>query len=985
MATFFSTANILQIRAGVNKNLFQLIPLVALLAGLAGCGGGGSDSGASGAPGSGSTGSGTPATGGSQPSTPPSGGQTSGQTGVSAALTAGDAQYATTDEIMQAAQALMSGQTAKYGELKQALFQLSADGKRTSSSVGLIDWNPSHDSSVFGVGDNSRNHVILPSNWSYSDSAAGNGSALAVAGFAPGSNARYAAFGGNPLGVPGNANMDQFMVNLATWLTARSSLANLKVVTAHLPGTETYWFPYEKKVRDWFFAKSPTATVNGLAAGATQQDNVCDGAALAGCLQNADLLVIGREQGPGAYDGAAVMQAVADAQKRGIPVLYLHHYRDSDDLSDRLLNYFGLSQQTNYWSKQGLLSFDPAALPANSPQLSKFQNLLNRLNQNNFTTSWSGCTSGGRIDCSDDAAYMAEFGNPVKDVQDVIRDLDNPQAPLFAQTGYQLEKLLVLLGDKYRAALSYPMTKTANRQDFFRGLFADMTVMYNRSITTVAKNLGNFSDLFPATTPTVSSTVTTGLPSSGTKQYMTGLYVMPGTKVTLTRTDNGGNTVRFGLNMLRDTTWVFNTYDRPSQISSPRFALEPNKPVVISSPYGGPLILFIDAPVAGEQSVSVKVDGVITHPILRNAYDPAQVAAFQEAVNTTPTGWVVFATDTLTVQSQKDKFKRTISNYQGNMARLADTTFKYTIKDTYELAGFNASSGFLSLAPSVKAKCDSLGWDCTGTQHRRDTMQNVIADSHAACGNGCSGNPYDQDWPFEPLGWGESHEIGHNLQVWRMKIYGGQSTEVSNNIFPVHKMIKFNQSPAGIAAPLKARPDTGFAAFSALKTALAAADPANAMFNSTWSDNSYAANNSVRVMFYRQLVEYAHYYNSSFVDGWELPTLQYLLDRNMSANSGKWASVASGYGFGTYTSYPSNMDGNDFMLVSSSFLIGRDMRPMFKLWGITVSAAAEAQVAAYNLPAAAQLFFPMNDLVSSGSGVGQPVAMSATASYPAGY
>jgi hypothetical protein len=170
-----------------------------------------------------------------------------------------------------------------------------------------------------------------------------------------------------------------------------------------------------------------------------------------------------------------------------------------------------------------------------------------------------------------------------------------------------------------------------------------------------------------------------------------------------------------------------------------------------------------------------------------------------------------------------------------------------------------------------------------------------------------------------------------------------------------------------------------------MKTALAAADPVAAMYQSTWADGSYAANNSARIMFYRQLVEYARYYNSSYVDGWELFTLQYLLDRNMSANSGKWGSVAASYGFGTYASYPSNMEGNDFMLISSSFLIGRDMRAVFKLWGITVSADAEAQVAAYNLPAAAQLFFPMNDLASSGSGVGQPVAMSATASYPAGY
>lgn len=71
---------------------------------------------------------------------------------------------------------------------------------------------------------------------------------------------------------------------------------------------------------------------------------------------------------------------------------------------------------------------------------------------------------------------------------------------------------------------------------------------------------------------------------------------------------------------------------------------------------------------------------------------------------------------------------------------------------------------------------------------------------HAACGNGCSGNPFDMDWTIIPIGWGESHELGHNMQMSLLQIsytaegvdtniwtsYQNRATENSNNIFPYH-------------------------------------------------------------------------------------------------------------------------------------------------------------------------------------------------------
>lgn len=884
----------------------------------------------------------------------------------------------------------LNRQQAAYTSVRQALFGLNADGSANAGSLGSLSWNPSHDSSYWTVLDSSSNQPILPANWRYRGASASGGETLAVTGTHPGTQGRYAAFGGNPLGVPGNAVMDKLMLNTLAWLTRRSSpaeLAGLRVVTAHLPGAETYWFSHETKVRSWLAERVPGVLLNGRRS-ADQADNLCDGAKLDACLQEADLLVIGREQGPKAYDGPAMMQAVTQAQQRGIPVLYLHHYRDTNDLADRLLAYFGLAQSNNYWSIHGLSGFEPASQPAVPPQRTELRALITRLERGSFSTTWSGCASSfGRVRCDGDTAYVNEFATPAGRLQEQLRALDSRSLMLFDQPGYALEKLLVQLGDKYRRSVSYPLRKEQDVQAFLRAYFSDKTVYLSRKGGIgLARNLGNYAAPIPVDTPLLNRSISLRLPVSGTRDHLSGLYVVPGRPVTLTRTDTSSAALRVGIHLLRDTTWLFNTYDRPTDISSPRLSLAPGQSLTLTSPYGGPLLLFVDAAAdSAVQTARVQVRGVITHPVLRDATDPAQVAAFANALEATPTRWVGFATDTLTLHSTLDHFRQTMANYGNDLAALTRDTWIYTVKDTYELAGFNTASGKLKLAPAVAAFCTDKGWDCTGLQHRRDTMQHVVSDEHAACGSGCSGNPYDQDWPFEPLGWGESHEIGHNLQVGRLNIHGGQSGEVSNNIFPVHKQMMFNQTVAGQAAPIISRAGAGKTAFTALQAGLSSPDPVAAARSRIWGNTAYAANNTERVMFYRQLAEFARHYKRELNNGWELYTLMYLLHRNFDANRNNWPAVAERFGFGGYASYPDSISGNDFMLVASSFIIGRDMRPVFDLWGIPRSAAADAQVAAYGHPAAKPLFFPMSHISQEPSRVGAPIVMSPSAVYPLGY
>ena len=692
------------------------------------------------------------------------------------------------------------------------------------------------------------------------------------------------------------------------------------------------------------------------------------------------------------------MAAVQQAQARGVPVLYLHHNNDSNELADRMLRYLGLAANSNYWAEEGLKAFNPASLPAMPARSADISALLQRLDTGSFSTTWSGCVNDlGRIQCEStsgnpyDTAFTNEFANTAKAIRSMLRSLDASGMALFTQPGYALEKLLVLLGDKYRESVSYPMTKTGSGKDFFRAYFSDMTAYINRPSTAVAKNLGNFSGLL--TTPADQTRTVSVAPLVGSsREYMTGLYVMPGRSVTLTRTDANPSVVSVGLNMLRDTTHVYNTYDRPTTLASPRLALVKDKPVTITSPFGGPLFLFLGAAAVAPE-VSVQVSGVTTHPVLRDVGDAAQVAAFQAEVASTPTNWVGITTDFLTVHSNLSNFRSTMNTYGGDLTKLLNYVWVYMVKDTYELAGFNsATPGTFVLPATVSAFCTTAGWDCTGTQHRRDVMPHVLSDNYAACGDGCSGNPYDEDWPLDPLGWGETHEIGHGIQPDRLRIYGGISGEVSNNIFPTHKLVAFNRATAP-AAPKKRGGSSASLVFDILKTSLAQTNPSDYVKSQIWTDTSYAANNGLRLSFYRQLVEYARYYNTgSFGDGWELYTLMYVLERNLSASQASWTTVgaaaptpATKQVFSTYASFPSGINGNDFMLIAGSRIIGRDMRAVFDMWGVGYSAEASAQVAAYGYAAAAKLLFPMADVVAFGSGVGAPINLSGSAVYPSGY
>jgi hypothetical protein len=203
-------------------------------------------------------------------------------------------------------------------------------------------------------------------------------------------------------------------------------------------------------------------------------------------------------------------------------------------------------------------------------------------------------------------------------------------------------------------------------------------------------------------------------------------------------------------------------------------------------------------------------------------------------------------------------------------------------------------------------------------------------------------------------------------------MYGGISSEVANNIFPLHKkwrlLIDVNRDAIGYYNDF---PDTQVV-FDFLKktfkdgslnTDLKVLDVKKYL----WTDSAFAIKHDrMRLDFYLQwpllYADIIKSQNSSMSDtdaieaGWDIYTLLYLNQRQVEATTdANWANGIAKLGFSQYTKKPTTDNGivvngihpyHDYMLVALSLITGYDQRPMFDFWGITTSSAGKDQVAA---------------------------------------
>jgi hypothetical protein len=417
--------------------------------------------------------------------------------------------------------------------------------------------------------------------------------------------------------------------------------------------------------------------------------------------------------------------------------------------------------------------------------------------------------------------------------------------------------------------------------------------------------------------------------------------------VTIRRTDNNDTGAFLYFNTLRDSStkpfnWDAKAYRRPRWLKSNRVQLLPGKTVEITTPYGGPLMLD---PI-GSEPISLSISGAAQHAFID---DISKTAEYAEALETTELPWTQIKTPMVEIHSRTDRMREAVAReiYKGDTKAYIEDVVTFIIKNVYELAGINRED--IDHSEKVLEFCTDNGWDCFNKSHSAGAskLQHINSVIHTACGAGCSGNPYDCGWAINPGGWGEHHEMGHNFQPGRLRINGGASGEVSNNIFPLRARMRYVQKYGREATDHKK--DVGYKlAFEMIQDAIKAGEQPRIFY-------SDGGGLDERLAFYIQMFHKGS--ELDFLDdGWDLFTLLYVQSRLFGCAE-DWGADKFKLGFSTYANKPGDISGNDFMLIALSWITEMDQRPFFDTWGVVYSDAANNQVASYGFPETENVFY----------------------------
>lgn len=854
------------------------------------------------------------------------------RSGMVTAVTDGELLDATLDTITTNQNLLL--------DAKAKLFNLNADGtaKMDGSSLTALDWNPTHDAALL-LSTYGLNTGVLNTNAVYTDGYTVYDKEIGIIGASP---ARYLVLGGNPLrsGNVTNAQMQQFMENSFAWLTQRDDLktAAFKVVIAHLD--ESYYFKDESSVRTWLDTHYPGKVSYNAA-------NSCDDDKLASCLTaKPDVLIISQVANTGS-DAVAIAASVQAAMQQGIPVLYLHHDGGLTALGEKLFPLFNVSYQwDNYWKKLGLKAFDVTTTLGKLPDnIRTIQTLLHHFKAQDYAFDWSTCVADN---CSAVAGLQTEFQQGADTLRAMMTELDKGKVNLFGQEGFRLQKLLALLGDAYRQQVRFPMDKTTtNGTAFLKSLFADHAVYNYRAINPAQPDMGNFSrSNFSHVTPATKTVTLTS------RQHFraAGVYALPGQTFRVTRTDNSPTTTKVFVNTLRPgSTHEFEAagYKRPKYLQSVHIPLQSGETIAMTSPYGGPIQLEFSA---NDQPVSFTFEQVGEHPFWDDAGDNA---SFTAKLAQGDYDWAEFITPAFEIHSTLDKMRTSASDtrWGGTLEGFAAATMRYTHNFPHVLAGFKGPG--IDVVPEIHDFVAANGYDIDNL----DLVKHMNADQ-ATCGAGCSGNPYDAYWSFEPIGHGDIHELGHGLEKSRLR-FNGWEVHTMTNPYSYYTKSQYFKTTGGEPECQNLPFEK---AFTVLQASRLQADPAAYVKAKLWDTMGWSEGAATFIQMMMAAQD-----QGALQDGWHLLARLHIMEREFAratADTVKWEAKRGSLGFGAYTLDEAKaLDQNDWLLVAISHASGRDYRSYFDTWALPYSPRAGEQVAVRGFAV-----MPSNFYISSPAG-----------------
>ncbi|HHL19708.1 MAG TPA: hypothetical protein ENJ33_08225 [Thiothrix sp.] len=863
--------------------------------------------------------------------------KTTTATAVDDAIASGSVSNITSQELLNAAIDEIDASAIAMLDAKVQLFNLNADGSaKDAGSLTAITWDPTHDASLFKptIG---KNVSVLKTNSVTNESYTVYKKDIAIIGDTD--NARYMVMGSNPMrnayrnAAAMNEQMHQFMENSLSWLTKRNDLKTqpFNVVIAHM--RQSYYFPDEIATREWLDGHY-TGQVSYNAA------DVCDGDQLSSCLDTSpDLLIISQYPSDN-DDNTAIAQRVEQAIDAGTPVLYLHYDGGQTELGKALFPIFNVSYEwDNYWNKLSLSNYDVTQQLTTLPdRLVKIKTLLEHFKAADFAIDWAACDEGN---CNAVPSLVTGFFEGASEVKSIMQNLDKAKINIFAESGYRLQKLLVLIGDHFRQNVVFPMDRiTTNDTQFLESYFAEHAAYNYRLLNPAQPDMGNYSRSdFSHITPT-NRTV-----NIISKRYFrsTGAYALPGKTFTVTRNDNSDLTVKVFIHSARDgATRIFENkgYVRPRITQSTHIEIKSGETLKLTSATGGPIHLEFSA---NDLPVEVMFSNIGEHPYWSSSADDAR---FAQALIDAKYDWAEVVTSGFEVHSTLTKMVKSVNDPKwGSAAAMAAAVTQYTSNYPHVLAGFKGPG--IDVVPEIHDFAAEKGW----TINSIDIVKHMNADQ-AACGYGCSGNPYDAYWSFDPIGHGDIHELGHSLQG-RKRFIGWENHSMTNH-YAYYTQSKYN---AAVGSNAHTCQSLSFAQeFTLLQASIGQADPAAYMKTQLWDSADW----NKQVSMYIQMLMSAED-NGAVKNGWHVRARLHILEREFyraDNNETDWLAKRDSLGFSNYTLEEAKAaDNNDWLLIAISTVTARDYRDYLTMWGIPFSAKADAQVASYNYPIIPRKFY----------------------------
>jgi len=570
---------------------------------------------------------------------------------------------------------------------------------------------------------------------------------------------------------------------------------------------------------------------------------------------------------------------------------------------------------------------------------------------------WSEPDGVNRVSGND---LDTDLFNGISNIKNFIKTLDEEDINIFDSnlTGDRFYKLAILIGDKYRQDIKYPMSIYSNEYTkFYRAYYADSSVSYSRENNHYQPDLGDFTENLDDLLKTSRVNKTINIyPKRFDGWTATGVYAIAGDKIKVKRVDTNNIEVKVKFNMLRENTtrmWEADSYTRPRFLESNAITLIPEREYELSTPYGGPIYVYTQ----GNRDetppkIEIEFENIGEHPTLitqDTSFDIDKINEYYETLKNSPYSWTDIKTPFVEIHSLKSKQLDAFSDphYNNDLEKYFYDIKTYLVEAVLKTAGYQGDG--LELSQEVKDWCDNNELDCTSPIHQKPAIQHINSDIHAQCGGACSGNPFDMREPVTIFSGGAIHEYGHNLQRLLLKFYGWYSTEVTNNIFTQSVFVTYAKDHNLPTADYKW--NYYQEAYDILQDAIRDGVEAREDVHPMWKNVEVHSAAGIRQV----LLSHIAFLNGS----WEVYTKLYLMERIFEdgcESEEKWDSVKSKLGFDDYNlteakellDWANLIGGNDFMVITLSKIANRDYRDYFRAWGLRISDKANSQLDSTN-------------------------------------